>query len=150
MNYVICPVTQPVERFRALTSHRFVLADTGLGTTLDDGQKIKNYFSSFRDFSGKNRWYHIVVLQMYYKPTKYNQNCWSHFFIKSKVTFIIIEKLGPWVCIYLITHYETCPKFLVATMMIMKSAAMTFCEEPRSNLSKISSFFWLKCFVGGD
>ena len=25
----------------------------GLGTTLGDGQKIKNYFSSFRDFSGK-------------------------------------------------------------------------------------------------
>ena len=25
----------------------------GLGATLDDGQKIKNYFSSFRDFSGK-------------------------------------------------------------------------------------------------
>ena len=27
----------------------------GLGTTLDDGQKIKNCFSSFRDFSGKSR-----------------------------------------------------------------------------------------------
>ena len=26
-----------------------------LGATLDDGQKIKNYFSSFRDFSGKRR-----------------------------------------------------------------------------------------------
>ena len=25
----------------------------GLGATLGDGQKIKNYFSSFRDFSGK-------------------------------------------------------------------------------------------------
>ena len=27
----------------------------GLGTTLCDGQKIKNYFSSFRDYSGKNQ-----------------------------------------------------------------------------------------------
>ena len=27
----------------------------GLGATLGDGQKIKNYFSSFRDFSGKSR-----------------------------------------------------------------------------------------------
>ena len=26
-----------------------------LGVILVDGQKIKNYFSSFRDFSGKNR-----------------------------------------------------------------------------------------------
>ena len=26
-----------------------------LGATLDDGQKIKNYFSGFRDFSGKSR-----------------------------------------------------------------------------------------------
>ena len=26
-----------------------------LGATLDDGQKIKNYFSSFMDFSGKSR-----------------------------------------------------------------------------------------------
>ena len=25
----------------------------GLGATLGDGQKIKNYFSTFRDFSGK-------------------------------------------------------------------------------------------------
>ena len=25
----------------------------GLGATLGDGQKIKNYFSSFRDFCGK-------------------------------------------------------------------------------------------------
>ena len=27
----------------------------GLGTILADGQKIKNYFSSFRDFFGKSR-----------------------------------------------------------------------------------------------
>ena len=27
----------------------------GLGATLDDGQKIKHYFSSFRDFFGKSR-----------------------------------------------------------------------------------------------
>ena len=27
----------------------------GLGATLGDGQKIKNYFSSFKDFSGENR-----------------------------------------------------------------------------------------------
>ena len=27
----------------------------GLGATLGDGQKIKNYFSSLRDFFGKSR-----------------------------------------------------------------------------------------------
>ena len=27
----------------------------GLGATLGDGQKIKKYFSNFRDFSGKSR-----------------------------------------------------------------------------------------------
>ena len=27
----------------------------GLGATLGDGQKIKNYFSSFKDFFGKSR-----------------------------------------------------------------------------------------------
>ena len=27
----------------------------GLSATLGDGQKIKNYFSSLRDFSGKSR-----------------------------------------------------------------------------------------------
>ena len=27
----------------------------GLGATLGDGQKIKNYFSSLRDFSGESR-----------------------------------------------------------------------------------------------
>ena len=27
----------------------------GLGTTLGDGQKLKNYFSGFRNFSGKSR-----------------------------------------------------------------------------------------------
>ena len=51
----------------------------GLGATLGDEQKIKNYFSSFRDFSGKSRWCHIVWLRMYYKPTKFNQNRCSDF-----------------------------------------------------------------------
>ena len=37
----------------------------GLGAKLDDGQKIKNYFSSFRVFSGKSRLCHIVGLRMY-------------------------------------------------------------------------------------
>ena len=37
----------------------------GLGATLGDGQKIKNYYSSFRNFSGKSRWCHIVGLRMY-------------------------------------------------------------------------------------
>ena len=46
----------------------------GLGAILPDGQKIKSYFSSFRDFSGKSRRSHIVGLLMYYKPTKFNQN----------------------------------------------------------------------------
>ena len=31
------------------------LKTPGLGATLGDGQKIKNYFSSFRDFFGKSR-----------------------------------------------------------------------------------------------
>ena len=51
----------------------------GLGVTLGDGQKIKIYFSSFRDFSGKSRYCHIVGLRMYYKPPKFNQNRYSHF-----------------------------------------------------------------------
>ena len=51
----------------------------GLCATLGDEQKFKNYFSSFRDFSGKSRQCHIVGLRMYYKPTKFNQNCQSHF-----------------------------------------------------------------------
>ena len=51
----------------------------GLGATLGDGQKIKNYFSSSRDFSRKNRERHIVGLRMYYKPTKVNQTRWRHF-----------------------------------------------------------------------
>ena len=54
----------------------------GLGATLGgDGQKIKNYFSSFRDFFGKNPlvsycWASNVG---YYKPTKFIENRWSHF-----------------------------------------------------------------------
>ena len=39
----------------------------GLGAILADGQKIKNYFTSFRDFSGKSRQCHILRLRMYYK-----------------------------------------------------------------------------------
>ena len=46
----------------------------GLGAILADEQKIKNYLSSFRDFSGKSRECLIVWLRMYYKPTKVNQN----------------------------------------------------------------------------
>ena len=49
----------------------------GLGAILADGQKIKNYLSSFRDFSGKKC--HIVGLQMYYKSTKFYENRWSSF-----------------------------------------------------------------------
>ena len=52
----------------------------GLGATLGgDGQKIKNYFSSFRDFFGKTRCCHILGLRMFYKPIKFNQNRWSYF-----------------------------------------------------------------------
>ena len=49
-----------------------------LGATLDDGQKIKNYFSSFRDFPGKAD---SVILLVFgcTKPTKFNQSHWSHF-----------------------------------------------------------------------
>ena len=46
----------------------------GLGATLRDRQKIKNYFSSFKHFSGKSRYCHIVGLRMYYKSTKFKQN----------------------------------------------------------------------------
>ena len=42
-------------------------SSVGLGATLDDGQKIKNYFSSFRDFREKP----IV--------SKFNQIRGSHF-----------------------------------------------------------------------
>ena len=45
----------------------------GLGAILADGQKIKNYLSSFKDFSGKSQKCHIVGLRMYYKPTKFNE-----------------------------------------------------------------------------
>ena len=45
-----------------------------LGAMLGDGQKIKNYISSFRDLFGKSRWCHTAGLRMYYKPTKFNQN----------------------------------------------------------------------------
>ena len=33
-----------------------------LGAILAEGQKIKSYFSSFRDFSGKSQYCHIVGL----------------------------------------------------------------------------------------
>ena len=43
----ICKETQDIE---------FELDwSVGLGAILVDGKKIKNYFSSFRDFSGKSR-----------------------------------------------------------------------------------------------
>ena len=46
----------------------------GLGATLRDRQISKNYFSSFKDFSGKSRKCHVVGLRMYYKHTKFKQN----------------------------------------------------------------------------
>ena len=46
----------------------------GLAATLRDRQKIKNYFSSFKDISGKSRRCHILGLRMYYKPTEFKQN----------------------------------------------------------------------------
>ena len=50
-----------------------------LGATLRDKQKIKNYFSSFKDFFGKSRQWHIVGLRMYCRHTKFIQNRQSHF-----------------------------------------------------------------------
>ena len=67
----ICKGTLDIERERDWS--------VGLSSTLDDGQKIKNYFSSFRDFSGKSRQCDIVGLRMFYKPTKFNQNLWNYF-----------------------------------------------------------------------
>ena len=46
----------------------------GLGAMLGDGQKVKNDLSSFRDFTGKSGYCHVVGLRMYYKLTKFNQN----------------------------------------------------------------------------
>ena len=55
----ICKGTLDIERERDWP--------VGLGATLGDGEKIKkNYFSSFRDFSGKSRKCHIVGLRMFY------------------------------------------------------------------------------------
>ena len=51
----------------------------GLGVTLGDGQKIKNNFCSFWDFSRESRWCHIVGLRIYYKSRKFYQNRWSLF-----------------------------------------------------------------------
>ena len=50
----ICKRTLDIERQR----HRSV----GLGVTLSDAQKIKNYFSSFRDFSGKSQHSSVILL----------------------------------------------------------------------------------------
>ena len=43
----ICKVTLDIEIERDCS--------VGLGATLRDRQKIKNYFSSFKDFSGESR-----------------------------------------------------------------------------------------------
>ena len=61
-----------------------------LGATLGDGQKIKNYFSSFSEFSGKSRYCHIVGFRMYYKPTKFNKNRCSYFFFFEKIKFFFL------------------------------------------------------------
>ena len=50
----------------------------GLGATLGDGYKIKQYFSSYRDFSGKSRYCRIVGVRMYNKLTKFYENRLSH------------------------------------------------------------------------
>ena len=52
-----------------------------LGDTLGDGQKIKNYFSSFRDFSGKKPIvsYCWASNMGYFKLTTFNGNRCSHF-----------------------------------------------------------------------
>ena len=46
----------------------------GLGATLGDGQKIKNNFFRFGDFSVKCRSVTLLGLRMCYRPTKFNQN----------------------------------------------------------------------------
>ena len=62
----------------------------GLGPALGDGKKFKIYFSSFRDFSGKNRKCHIVGLRMYYKPTTFNQNRYSNFWESQNLIFFLM------------------------------------------------------------
>ena len=64
-------------------------SSVSLGATLDDGQKIKNNFSSFRDFFGNSRWCHIVDLRMCYKPTKFDKNLWSHFWENQNFLFFL-------------------------------------------------------------
>ena len=54
----------------------------GLGATLRDRQKIKNYFSSFRDFFGKADSIILLGLECTIIPTKFNQNRWCHFLTK--------------------------------------------------------------------
>ena len=62
----------------------------GLGAMLGNGHKIKNYFSSFKDFSGKIRQCHIVEVWMYNKPTNFDENRWSHF---GKMKFFFLCEL---------------------------------------------------------
>ena len=59
----------------------------GLGAIVVDGKKIKNYFSSFKDFSRESRRCHIVGLRMYYKHTKLN-----------KIVRAIFEKIEILIC----------------------------------------------------
>ena len=49
-----------------------------LGATLGDRQKIKKYYSSYKDFSGKSLQCHIVEVRMHNKLTKFYENRWSH------------------------------------------------------------------------
>ena len=62
----------------------------GLGAKLGDGLKIKNNFSSFRDFSGESRKCHIVGRPIYYKPRKFNQNRWRQFWEYQKFKFFLM------------------------------------------------------------
>ena len=61
----------------------------GLGAILVHGKRIKNYFSSFRDFFGKSRRCHIIGFRMYCEPTKFDQFRWSHFFFEKIEIFNI-------------------------------------------------------------
>ena len=45
-----------------------------LGATLEDGQKIKNYFSSFMDFSGKADSVILLVFECNINPQNFNEN----------------------------------------------------------------------------
>ena len=50
----------------------------GLGATLGDEQKIKNYFPSFRDFPGKADSVIFLGLECTINTT-FDENRWSHF-----------------------------------------------------------------------